>query len=1138
MFANYPSPRPNLGKVISVQTNWPALKLRKGLLVFLFCSALVICVSASSTLAQSAVHHMLYAVDKDGPSILYVYDLDNSFALVTQLNIPTAYTGVDVRGLVADASAGMLYISHGCYYLPGPTICGGKGGYLAKYNFLTNQLVWDVEYSTGIDSHSITPDGKTIYMPLGENSGSSLWDIIDTSTGSVVGTIDSGQTGSHNTIVSNDGTHVFMGSTHGAYLAEAGTATQAILQKVGPTQNSSIRPFTIDSTQTFSFTTSTDFLGFQVGDIATGTILYSVPVGGSFAAACAAHPGQPCSHGITLSPDDKEIYVTDIYNNYMHVYDVSGLPGTAPSLVADIPLAHPFATTGWPTHTRDGRYVLVGGSGDVIDTTTHQVVGYIPALGQTEKFTEIDFQNGVPVFAPLSRSGVGYVGGSQTPAVTLSPSTLTFVSQTVGTTSSAQTVTLSNNGSSALSVTGIAVTGANSGDFLETNTCGSSVAAGGNCAISVTFTPTATGTRTASVTITDSDPSSPQTVGLTGTGAAGTTTASASPGTLTYASQTVGTTSGAQAVTLSNTGSAALTISSIAVTGANSGDFLETNTCGSTVAAGGSCGISVTFKPTGAGTRTGTLTISDNATGGPQTVSLTGTGAAGTTTASASPGTLTYASQTVGTTSGAQAVTLSNTGSAALTISSIAVTGANSGDFLETNTCGNTVAGGGSCGISVTFKPTGAGTRTGTLTISDNATGGPQTVSLTGTGAAGTTTASASPGTLTYASQTVGTTSGAQAVTLSNTGSAALTISSIAVTGANSGDFLETNTCGNTVAGGGSCGISVTFKPTGAGTRTGTLTISDNATGGPQTVSLTGTGAAGTTTASASPGTLTYASQTVGTTSGAQAVTLSNTGSAALTISSIAVTGANSGDFLETNTCGSTVAGGGSCGISVTFKPTGAGTRTGTLTISDNATGGPQTVSLTGTGAAASGGDFTLSSSPSSLAVTSGQTGSLTVSVSSSGGFNQAVSLSCQGAPQAASCTVNPGSLTPTGTGMVSANVKVTTTAYTMGVPEQGPQWVVPPRGGAELLRVVTVFVLLMLAGILGKKERVRAAVGVAALGVMLVGSGCAGIAESKGSGGGHSGTPPGSYTLTLTGTAGTGANAITHSTTVTLMVQ
>ena len=814
MFANYPSPRPNLGKVISVQTNWSALKLRKSLLVFLFCSALVICVSPSSTLAQSAVHHMLYAVDKDGPSILYVYDLDNSFALVTQLNIPTAYTGVDVRGLVADASAGMLYISHGCYYLPGPTICGGKGGYLAKYNFLTNQLVWDVEYSTGIDSHSITPDGKTIYMPLGENSGSSLWDIIDTSTGSVVGTIDSGQTGSHNTIVSNDGTHVFMGSTHGAYLAEAGTATQAILQKVGPTQNSSIRPFTIDSTQTFSFTTSTDFLGFQVGDITTGTILYSVPVGGSFAAACAAHPGQPCSHGITLSPDDKEIYVTDIYNNYMHVYDVSGLPGTAPSLVADIPLAHPFATTGWPTHTRDGRYVLVGGSGDVIDTTTHQVVGYIPALGQTEKFTEIDFQNGVPVFAPLSRSGVGYVGGSQTPAVTLSPSTLTFVSQTVGTTSSAQTVTLSNNGSSALSVTGIAVTGANSGDFLETNTCGSSVAAGGNCAMSVTFTPTATGTRTASVTITDSDPSSPQTVGLTGTGAAGTTTASASPGTLTYASQTVGTTSSAQAVTLSNTGSAALTISSIAVTGANSGDF------------------------------------------------------------------------------------------------------------------------------------------------------------------------------------------------------------------------------------------------------------------------------------------------------------------------------------LETNTCGSTVAGGGSCGISVTFKPAAAGTRTGTLTISDNATGGPQTVSLTGTGAAASGGDFTLSSSPSSLAVTSGQTGSLTVSVSSSGGFNQAVSLSCQGAPQAASCTVNPGLLTPTGTGMVSANVKVTTTAYTMGVPEQGPQWVVPPRGGAELLRVVTVFVLLMLAGILGKKERVRAAVGVAALGVMLVGSGCAGIAESKGSGGGHSGTPPGSYTLTLTGTAGTGANAITHSTTVTLMVQ
>ncbi len=988
-------------------------------LLIVFASCMLMFFWISTGAAPAAVSHYVYVFP---PGHVVVYDMDNNFALVKDVLLPATHTqgAIGIRGAVASGATGMLYVSYG-----GDT----TGGSMLKYDLTLDSVIWTQTYSFGVDSMSISPDGQRIYMPTGEGAYTQgIWEVIDANTGSVLGQINSGGGGPHNTITSLNGAHVYMGPRYTNNLVLGDTSSLSVIRNIGPVSGG-VRPFTINSEETFAFITTSGKVGFYVGDINTGQLPYWVCPPGFCWTSGSFNNISGVSHGVSLSPDEKELYLIDLPYNHVHVFDVTGLPNSPPVDVADIPLSCTLANEGWLQHSRDGRFVFVGNCGDVIDTSTHTIVANMSALAGTRIWNEVDFTNGVPSFSPLSRNQGGYValGASN---VSLTSSSLTFVSQTVGTTSSAQTVTLSNNGSSALSVTGIAVTGANSGDFLETNTCGSSVAAGGNCAISVTFTPTATGTRTASVTITDSDPSSPQTVGLTGTGAAGTTTASASPGTLTYASQTVGTTSGAQAVTLSNTGSAALTISSIAVTGANSGDFLETNTCGSTVAAGGSCGI------------------------------------------------------------------------------------------------------------SVTFKPTGAGTRTGTLTISDNATGGPQTVSLTGTGAAGTTTASASPGTLTYASQTVGTTSGAQAVTLSNTGSAALTISSIAVTGANSGDFLETNTCGNTVAGGGSCGISVTFKPTGAGTRTGTLTISDNATGGPQTVSLTGTGAAGTTTASASPGTLTYASQTVGTTSGAQAVTLSNTGSAALTISSIAVTGANSGDFLETNTCGSTVAGGGSCGISVTFKPTGAGTRTGTLTISDNATGGPQTVSLTGTGAAASGGDFTLSSSPSSLAVTSGQTGSLTVSVSSSGGFNQAVSLSCQGAPQAASCTVNPGSLTPTGTGMVSANVKVTTTAYTMGVPEQGPQWVVPPRGGAELLRVVTVFVLLMLAGILGKKERVRAAVGVAALGVMLVGSGCAGIAESKGSGGGHSGTPPGSYTLTLTGTAGTGANAITHSTTVTLMVQ
>ena len=318
------------------------------------------------------------------------------------------------------------------------------------------------------------------------------------------------------------------------------------------------------------------------------------------------------------------------------------------------------------------------------------------------------------------------------PAASLSPTSLTFASQTVGATSAAQTITLNNTGNAALSITSIALTGTNPSDFAQTNTCGSSVAAGANCTISVTFTPTASGTRTAAVTLTDNATGSPQTVSLTGTGTAA--VASLSPTSLTFASQAVGATSAAQTITLNNTGNAALTLTSIALTGTNPSDFAQTNTCGSSVAAGANCTISVTFRPTASGTRTAAVTLTDNATGSPQTVSLTGTGTAA--VASLSPTSLTFASQAVGATSAAQTITLNNTGNAALTLTSIALTGTNPGDFAQTNTCGSSVAAGANCTISVTFTPTASGTRTAAVTLTDNATGSPQTVSLSGTGGA------------------------------------------------------------------------------------------------------------------------------------------------------------------------------------------------------------------------------------------------------------------------------------------------------------------------------------------------------------------------------------------------------------------
>ncbi len=378
------------------------------------------------------------------------------------------------------------------------------------------------------------------------------------------------------------------------------------------------------------------------------------------------------------------------------------------------------------------------------------------------------------------------------PLVALSSSSYDFGSQVVGTTSFPETITLANNGNAALTVSSVTA----SGDFSQTNTCGSSLAASASCAISVTFTPTAIGSRNGSITITDNASPATQTVSLTGTGTG--PAVSLSPTSLNFPAQALGASSSPQSLTLTNTGNATLTIASITA----SGDFSQTNTCGSSVAASASCTITVTFTPVASGSRSGSITITDNASPATQTVSLTGTGAAP--AVSLSPTSLTFSSRAVGTSSSAQSVTLKNTGKAALRISSIKT----SGDFSQTNSCSASVTVGASCTIRVTFKPTTAGTRTGAVTITDNASPATQTVSLTGTGRGP--VVSLSPTSLTFPSQAVGTSSSPQSVTLKNTGNATLSITSIRA----SGDFSQTHTCGSTVAASASCTLSVTFKPT------------------------------------------------------------------------------------------------------------------------------------------------------------------------------------------------------------------------------------------------------------------------------------------------------------------------------------
>ena len=311
-----------------------------------------------------------------------------------------------------------------------------------------------------------------------------------------------------------------------------------------------------------------------------------------------------------------------------------------------------------------------------------------------------------------------------------------------------------------------------------------------------------------------------------------------------------------------------------------------------------------------------------------QKLALSGAAAISGPNATLSPTSLTFSTQAIGTTSAAKPVTLKNTGTAILTISSIAITGTNAGNFAQTHTCGSSLAAGASCGISVTFRPTASGTRTAAVSISDNAAGSPQKVTLSGIG----TTAKLSPVSLTFSTQAIGTMSGAKKVTLTNVGTTSLNITGIAITGTNAGDFAQTHTCGSSLVVGSSCSISVTFKPTASGIRTAALSISDNAAGSPQKVTLSGIG----TTAKLSPTSLSFgvvAIGTIGTLKPPKTVTLTNVGTTALSITGIAITGTNVGDFFQSHDCGSSLAAGASCTISVSFRPTPSIVRRGSRAI-------------------------------------------------------------------------------------------------------------------------------------------------------------------------------------------------------------
>ena len=391
---------------------------------------------------------------------------------------------------------------------------------------------------------------------------------------------------------------------------------------------------------------------------------------------------------------------------------------------------------------------------------------------------------------------------------------------------------------------------------------------------------------------------------------------------------------------------------------------------------------------------------------------------------------------------------------------------------------------------------------------------------------------SLAPDGLIFGDQQAGTFSAPQTVTLTNTSSSTLTISSITA----SGDFDPAYNCSATIAVGGSCLIGVTFTPTAAGTRTGSLMVADNAPGSPQSIPLVGTGTAGTPVPFVSPGSLTFGNQLVNTTSAAQAVTITNPGWATLNISSVAV----SSNFSQTNNCGSSLVVGGLCTFNVSFTPRAGGPLTGTLTVTDSTHGITVTVSLSGTGQ-----DFTLalsSGSSTSATVAPGQPASYTLSVAGEGGFSQGVTFTCTGAPSEATCTASPTSMTP-GSSSTNITVGVTTSAPSVSTPRSRN---LPPVPISPDFRGLLIFALALaaMAWVFGRRNqpsvrRWQSTLVPLAAGWLLI----LALAGCGGGGGSTSpmpdpGTPDGTYTLTVIGTAGSGSSTLSHSMTLTLTVK
>jgi DNA-binding beta-propeller fold protein YncE len=330
-----------------------------------------------------AERHLLYVavpgirnyLERGGHGVL-VFDLDRGHRFVKR--IPARGLGADgkplnVKGVVASAATGRLYVS---------TL-----QFVTCFDLRTDQILWEKAYDGGCDRMSLSPDGRVMYLPSLEKQH---WHVVDALTGDVLKRLEPIPR-AHNTVYGLDGRHVYLAGIGSPLLHVADAATHTLVRSVGPF-GSGIRPFTVNGRQTLAFVNVNGLLGFEVGDITTGKMLHRVEVAG-FKPGVPKRHGCP-SHGIGLTPDEKEVWVCDAANQRMHLFDATVMP---PKQVASIEVRD---DPGWITFSLDGKYAYPS-TGQVIDVATRKIVATMMdetgAIAESEKIVEIHFAGGKPV---------------------------------------------------------------------------------------------------------------------------------------------------------------------------------------------------------------------------------------------------------------------------------------------------------------------------------------------------------------------------------------------------------------------------------------------------------------------------------------------------------------------------------------------------------------------------------------------------------------------------------------------------------------------------------------------------------------------------------------------------------------------